>query len=318
MAAAYHASRDLFPHARTRRLRYQRGGEIFFRPDPARWRGARAAAAPERPHGGRRSARRPGRGRAGARPRRAGLDGLPARRLDRGRRSPFRRADLLRRSLPDRAVPREPGRPRVRAGARRRRRRARCDLGAGGVAAPPRPRARRPPRALLRRARRAARGSCSASASARTASRAPAATAPTPGSCAGGPARRSSGRSRASLPQPRCRAVARGGGELLGGQLGALLEARCETVASLAGELAEATAEHGARFELLDSSGAIKGYADGRPEGDSAPSIAWRHGIDVAACARAGATIGAIAYAADPARVAAGPRRLREPRTIGV
>ncbi len=34
MAAAYHASRDVFPHARTRRLRYQPGGEIFFRPDP--------------------------------------------------------------------------------------------------------------------------------------------------------------------------------------------------------------------------------------------------------------------------------------------
>jgi hypothetical protein len=39
MAAAYHASRDLFPHARTRRLRFQPGGEIFFRPDPGVWRG---------------------------------------------------------------------------------------------------------------------------------------------------------------------------------------------------------------------------------------------------------------------------------------
>ena len=34
-----------------------------------------------------------------------------------------------------------------------------------------------------------------------------------------------------------------------------------------------------------------------------APSIAWRLGVDIAACARAGAAIGAIAYAADPARV---------------
>ena len=58
------------------------------------------------------------------------------------------------------------------------------------------------------------------------------------------------------------------------------------------------------RFELLDASGAVKGYASGRPEGDAAPSIAWRLGVDVAACARAGAAIGAIAYAADPARVA--------------
>jgi hypothetical protein len=48
MAAAYHASRDLFPHARTRRLRYQPGGEIFFRPDPACWRGLALQPRPSR------------------------------------------------------------------------------------------------------------------------------------------------------------------------------------------------------------------------------------------------------------------------------
>ena len=48
MAAAYHASRDLFPHARTRRLRFQPGGEIFFRPDPARWRGLAIQPRPSR------------------------------------------------------------------------------------------------------------------------------------------------------------------------------------------------------------------------------------------------------------------------------
>ena len=91
---------------------------------------------------------------------------------------------------------------------------------------------------------------------------------------------------------------------MLGGQLGALLESRCEVVASLVGEIAEATRAHGVRFELLDSSGAVKGYATGRPAGDAAPSIGWRLGTDVAACARAGAAVGAIAYAAEPARVA--------------
>ena len=91
---------------------------------------------------------------------------------------------------------------------------------------------------------------------------------------------------------------------MLGGQLGALLESRCDVVASLVGEIAEATRAHGVRFEVLDSSGAVKGYATGRPAGDAAPSIGWRFGTDVAACARAGAAIGAIAYAADPARVA--------------
>ena len=82
-----------------------------------------------------------------------------------------------------------------------------------------------------------------------------------------------------------------------------MLQSRCEVVATLAGELAEATRARGARLELLDGSGAVKGYATGRPEGDPAPSIAWRLGVDIAACARAGAAIGAIAYAADPARV---------------
>ena len=91
---------------------------------------------------------------------------------------------------------------------------------------------------------------------------------------------------------------------MLGGQLGALLEARCETVASLAGELSLRTADQGVRFELLDGSGSMKGYATGLPEGDAAAAIAWRVGIDIAACAHAGAAIGAIAYAATRTRVA--------------
>ena len=57
MAASYHASRDLFPHARTRHLRFQPGGEVFFRPDPRVWRGPRAAAAAERAGARRRPAR---------------------------------------------------------------------------------------------------------------------------------------------------------------------------------------------------------------------------------------------------------------------
>ncbi len=38
LAAAYHAARDVFPHARGRRIRFLRGGEVHFRPDPALWR----------------------------------------------------------------------------------------------------------------------------------------------------------------------------------------------------------------------------------------------------------------------------------------
>jgi hypothetical protein len=90
---------------------------------------------------------------------------------------------------------------------------------------------------------------------------------------------------------------------LAGGELAALLDARAERVATLAGEVAAAASAEGARFAFLDASGAVKGYATGRPEGDAAPSIAWRLGVDVEAVARACGSLEAIAYAADPARV---------------
>lgn len=90
---------------------------------------------------------------------------------------------------------------------------------------------------------------------------------------------------------------------LAGGELGGYLDARAEVVTSLAAEAATAAATEGARFAFMDASGAIKGYATGRPEGDAAPAIAWRLGVDVTALARACGAIEAIAYAADPERV---------------
>jgi hypothetical protein len=90
---------------------------------------------------------------------------------------------------------------------------------------------------------------------------------------------------------------------LAGGELAALLDARAERVSSLAGEVAAAASAEGARFSFLDASGAIKGYETGRPEGEPAPSIAWRLGVDVDAVARACGGIEAIAYAAEPARI---------------
>ena len=92
-------------------------------------------------------------------------------------------------------------------------------------------------------------------------------------------------------------------GRLADGELGGYLEARSERVASLAGEVAEATEAEGARLVYLDASGAMKGYATGRPEGKPAPSIAWRLGVDVTAIAKACRSVEAIAYAVDPARV---------------
>jgi hypothetical protein len=90
---------------------------------------------------------------------------------------------------------------------------------------------------------------------------------------------------------------------LAGGELGGYLDARTAVVTSLAAEAAEAAASEGARFAFMDASGATKGYATGRPEGDPAPAIAWQLGVDLAAVARVCGGIEAIAYAADPKRI---------------
>jgi hypothetical protein len=58
---------------------------------------------------------------------------------------------------------------------------------------------------------------------------------------------------------------------LAGGEMAAYLDARAERVASLAGQAAAAAAAEGAGFTFMDASGAIKGYADGRPVGGPAP-----------------------------------------------
>jgi len=90
---------------------------------------------------------------------------------------------------------------------------------------------------------------------------------------------------------------------LLDGRMGALLDAREAAVTSLVAEVARACADEGGTLTLLDSSGAAKGYADGRPTGAPAIETGWRFGLDVAAlCAHC--TVEAIAYARDPARVA--------------
>jgi len=92
-------------------------------------------------------------------------------------------------------------------------------------------------------------------------------------------------------------------GAFAGGELAGYLEARSETVASLVAEAAKAAASEGADFAFIDLSGAVKGYATGRPQGDPAPSIAWQFGIDAGAVAKACGQIEAIGYAADPERL---------------
>jgi hypothetical protein len=88
-----------------------------------------------------------------------------------------------------------------------------------------------------------------------------------------------------------------------GGALGAYLAARERTVTTLVAECAAAAREGGARFEVIDPSGAMKGYADGRPTGGAAPTVAWEVGLDLPAVAAACDGIEALGYAADPARI---------------
>jgi hypothetical protein len=78
-------------------------------------------------------------------------------------------------------------------------------------------------------------------------------------------------------------------------------QVREHAVTSLVADVAEAAG--GTPFEFIDLSGAVKGYADGRPTGPPSPSIAWQLGVDVEAVARACSGIEAIGYAADPERI---------------
>jgi hypothetical protein len=81
------------------------------------------------------------------------------------------------------------------------------------------------------------------------------------------------------------------------------LGVREHVVTSLVEEVAEAARGGGAELEIIDSSGAMKGYGTGRPTGAPAPAVAWQLGVDVDAVARVSDGIEAIGYAADPERI---------------
>jgi hypothetical protein len=88
-----------------------------------------------------------------------------------------------------------------------------------------------------------------------------------------------------------------GGEQLLG-----YLDARIETVGSLAAEVA-AAAGAGTSVTFLDLSGAEKGFATGHPTGDAAPTSGWQMGVDVVTLAEACGSVEATGYAADPDRL---------------
>jgi len=88
-----------------------------------------------------------------------------------------------------------------------------------------------------------------------------------------------------------------------GGELVAYLDARAETVATLASEATEIAAARGRRFAFLELAGAAKGYASGQPSGGPAAEISWRVGVDLARLRRACDEVEVAGYAADPERL---------------
>ena len=77
---------------------------------------------------------------------------------------------------------------------------------------------------------------------------------------------------------------------------------REQVVTTLVAEVAEAAGE--TPLEFIELSGAVKGYADGRPTGDPSPTIAWQLGVEFESVAAACDGIEAMGYAADPHWVA--------------
>jgi hypothetical protein len=81
--------------------------------------------------------------------------------------------------------------------------------------------------------------------------------------------------------------------------------AREETVTTLAASIARGVAAEGARLVFLDLTGALNGYADGRPTGSLACEDAWQIGVDPAAIGAVAPGYAILGYARDPARLAA-------------
>jgi hypothetical protein len=90
-----------------------------------------------------------------------------------------------------------------------------------------------------------------------------------------------------------------------GEELACYVRARTGTVTTLAASVAQSVADEGARLVFLDVTGAIKGYADGLPDGAPACADAWRIGVDPAAAGAAAGGYAMLGYARDASRLAA-------------
>jgi hypothetical protein len=83
------------------------------------------------------------------------------------------------------------------------------------------------------------------------------------------------------------------------------VRARTETVTTLVGSVARAVADEGSRLVFVDLAGAIKGYADGLPQGGLACEAAWQVGVDPAAIGPVADGYAILGYARDPSRLSA-------------
>jgi hypothetical protein len=298
IAAAYHASRDVFPHDPRHRVRYSEPGTVLFHPDPARWRGLRVqprVAAVSRDRDAFRGAADAARARGLA------VTGWTVfLHTDRGTEL----VDLAPENAFGDRYPTDlcPGRPEVRAYAVALAE----DVAATGVATVDAESLHHPPfdhgghhersfvplgeaarvllglcfcPACLRRAGRAGVDGVGVRAAVRTALDAWLAGAPEP---------------------PADREVL---GALAGGQLEGYLQARTAGVTELVAEVAAAVRALGAGLRFCDLSGAVKGYASGAPAGSAAAATSWALGVDLPAVAATGTLVGALGYTADPDRL---------------
>lgn len=87
------------------------------------------------------------------------------------------------------------------------------------------------------------------------------------------------------------------------GALDAYLDVRTATVTSLACDVANVAESNGSALAFIDPSGAVAGYATGRPTVPDTPSLGWRFGIDLPAIAAGCHRLDIAAYVADSARV---------------
>jgi hypothetical protein len=298
IAAAYHASRDVFPHDPRHRVRYSEPGTVLFHPDVARYRGLpvqpRVAALSRDRDAFRLSA-------DAARERGLEVTGWTVfLHTDRGAEL----ADLApENAFGDRLLTDIcPGRPEVRAYAVALAE----DVAATGVSVVDAESLHHPPfdhgghheRSFvpLGEAARFLLGLCFC-----TGCRSRAGDAGVDGEGVRSAVRSAlDGWLTDESEPPLDRAAL---GELAGGQLAGYLDARTATVTELVAEVAAAVGAHGARLRFCDLSGAVKGYASGTPEGGAAAATSWTLGVDLPAVAATGALVGALGYTADPERL---------------